>query len=91
MTETDDTIVAIDVGTQSVRAIAIDPTGTLAGRRRVPIEPYVSPRPGCAEQDPELYWRSIGEATHRLLGRSGDADGRDRRRHAHHPARAPSS
>ena len=37
--------------------------GTLLAAARVPIEPYVSPRPGCAEQDPELYWRSIGEAT----------------------------
>jgi len=62
-----DTIVAIDVGTQSVRALAFDPAGSVLAAARVPIEPYVSPRPGCAEQDPELYWRSIGEATHRLL------------------------
>jgi sugar (pentulose or hexulose) kinase len=66
-TSAGDTIVAIDVGTQSVRAIAFDPRGTLLAGARIPIEPYVSPRPGCAEQDPELYWRSIGEATHRLL------------------------
>lgn len=64
---TAETIVAIDVGTQSVRAIAFDPVGNLLAGAKVPIEPYVSPRPGCAEQDPELYWRSIGEATRRLL------------------------
>ena len=64
---TGDTIVAIDVGTQSVRAIAFDPSGVVLAGAQVPIEPYVSPRPGCAEQDPELYWRSIGEATRRLL------------------------
>ncbi len=87
-----DTIVAIDVGTQSVRAIAFDPHGTLLASARVPIEPYVSPRPGCAEQDPELYWRSVGEAM-------PDACSRDpavrveshRRRHDHHPARRRSS
>jgi sugar (pentulose or hexulose) kinase len=62
-----DTIVAIDVGTQSVRAIAFDPRGAVLAAARIPIEPYVSPRPGCAEQDPELYWRSVGEATRRLL------------------------
>jgi sugar (pentulose or hexulose) kinase len=62
-----DTLVGIDVGTQSVRAIAFDPRGTLLAAARVPIQPYVSPRPGCAEQDPELYWRSVGEACRALL------------------------
>lgn len=33
----------------------------------MPVQPYVSPRPGCAEQDPELYWTSIGEACRTLL------------------------
>jgi sugar (pentulose or hexulose) kinase len=61
-----DRILAIDVGTQSVRALVFDLTGTLVARSRVPIEPYVSPRPGWAEQDPELYWRSIGEACRAL-------------------------
>jgi len=64
---TADVIVAIDAGTQSVRAIAFDPEGALIASARVPIEPYVSPRPGCAEQDPELYWRSVGEACRRML------------------------
>jgi sugar (pentulose or hexulose) kinase len=59
-------ILALDVGTQSVRAIAFDPRGEPVAIERLPITPYVSPRPGWAEQDPELYWRSIGEATRRL-------------------------
>jgi sugar (pentulose or hexulose) kinase len=62
-----DHVIAIDVGTQSVRALVFDPTGTLVALARVPIEPYVSPGPGWAEQDPELYWRSIGEACQRVL------------------------
>lgn len=66
-----DQLLAIDVGTQSVRAIVFDPTGTLIGLAKVPIEPYVSPRPGWAEQDPELYWRSIGEACRRVLEEPG--------------------
>lgn len=57
-----DQVLAIDVGTQSVRALAFDLRGALVGVARVPIEPYVSPQPGWAEQDAELYWRSIGEA-----------------------------
>jgi sugar (pentulose or hexulose) kinase len=57
-----DQLLAIDVGTQSVRALVFDPRGNLVAASRIPIEPYVSPRPGWAEQDAELYWRSIGEA-----------------------------
>ena len=31
------------------------------------IEPYVSPQPGWAEQDPEIWWRALGEAIRRVL------------------------
>jgi len=61
-----DRILAIDVGTQSVRAMIFDPSGSLVARVKVPIEPYLPGPPGCCEQDPELYWRSIGEACRRL-------------------------
>jgi sugar (pentulose or hexulose) kinase len=57
-----DHVLAIDVGTQSVRALVFDPRGTVVAASRVQIEAYVSPHPGWAEQDAELYWRSIGEA-----------------------------
>ena len=57
-----DRILAIDVGTQSVRALVFDPRGEVVASAKVPIEPYVSPHPGWAEQDPELYWRAVGEA-----------------------------
>ncbi|HLO35095.1 MAG TPA: FGGY-family carbohydrate kinase, partial [Candidatus Deferrimicrobium sp.] len=59
---TADQVLALDVGTQSVRALVFDPRGTLVAHARIPIEPYVSPQPGWAEQDAELYWRSIGDA-----------------------------
>ncbi len=61
-----DNLLAIDVGTQSVRAMVFDPRGELVGRSKVPIEPYVSPRPGWAENDPELYWGAVGEACRAL-------------------------
>ena len=69
-----DHALAIDVGTQSVRAILFDPRGTLVAMGRVPIEPYVSPQPGWAEQDPEVWWTAIGEACRRLWA-SGGEDG----------------
>jgi sugar (pentulose or hexulose) kinase len=61
-----DQLLALDVGTQSVRALLFDPRGTLIASGRVPIEPYVSPRPGWAEQDPEVWWAALGEACRRL-------------------------
>ncbi len=61
-----DQVLAIDVGTQSVRAILFDPAGRLVASSKVPIEPYVSPQPGWAENDPELYWDAIGEACRAL-------------------------
>ncbi|MDQ3127008.1 MAG: FGGY-family carbohydrate kinase [Chloroflexota bacterium] len=59
---TADQVLALDVGTQSVRALVFDPRGTLVAHSRIPIEPYVSPQPGWAEQDAGLYWRAIGQA-----------------------------
>jgi sugar (pentulose or hexulose) kinase len=61
-----DRVLAIDVGTQSVRAMVFDPAGNLLARTKVPIEPYVAGPPGCCEQDPDLYWRAIGEACRAL-------------------------
>ena len=60
-------ILAIDVGTQSVRALVFDAAGVLVAGTRIPIEPYLSPHPGWAEQDPELYWRTLGDACRRVL------------------------
>lgn len=62
----DDVILAIDNGTQSVRALLFDLQGRLVARSRVLIEPYVSPRPGWAEQRPEYFWEKLCEACRRL-------------------------
>ncbi len=65
-----DRVLAIDVGTQSVRALLFDPAGTLVAASRVPIEPYVSARPGWAENDPAIYWDALGEACQGLWAAS---------------------
>ncbi|MCA9662666.1 MAG: hypothetical protein KC486_30280, partial [Myxococcales bacterium] len=59
-------ILAIDVGTQSVRAIVFNPEGELTARAKVEIVPYVSPKPGWAEQDADYYFDSLAAAC-RLL------------------------
>ncbi|SFH04696.1 Sugar (pentulose or hexulose) kinase [Desulfotomaculum arcticum] len=65
-----ETVLAIDVGTQSVRALAFNPSGQLIDQVRVIYtEPYRSPRPGWAEQDPGYYWQRLAEACRKLWSR----------------------
>jgi sugar (pentulose or hexulose) kinase len=66
-----DHILAIDAGTQSVRALIFDAAGALVAKVKVPIEPYVSERPGWAEQRPEYYWESLTRACRELWSQDG--------------------
>jgi sugar (pentulose or hexulose) kinase len=60
-------LLAIDVGTQSVRAIVFDAQGRLLAKAQRMLDPvYVSPQPGWAEQDPELYWSGVAAACREL-------------------------
>jgi sugar (pentulose or hexulose) kinase len=60
-------ILAIDNGTQSVRALLFSPTGALLAKSRVLYEPYFSKQPGWAEQEPELFWQKICQACKNLF------------------------
>jgi sugar (pentulose or hexulose) kinase len=62
-----DQVVAIDVGTQSVRAHVIGPDGRFVASARIPIVPYVAPQPGWAEQEPAVYWDALVDACRRVL------------------------
>ncbi len=64
-------LLAIDNGTQSVRALLFDQHGVLHAKSKVDIEPYVSREPGWAEQDPHYYWASLCQAC-QLLWRQTD-------------------
>lgn len=61
-----DYLLTIDVGTQSVRVLLFDGNGRLHHKAQVPIEPYTSPHPGWAEQDPDVYWQAICQACQQL-------------------------
>ncbi len=64
-------ILAIDNGTQSVRALIFDLRGNLIAKKRVPIQPYYSDKPGWAEQDPLVFWRGVCEACQGLWEMEG--------------------
>ncbi len=65
-------LLALDNGTQSVRALVFDPQGNLLAKQRVPIEPYYSTAPGLAEQDPEVFWKAVCEACQGLWAQGVD-------------------
>ncbi len=52
-------ILALDVGTQSTRALVFNLQGALIHKAQIPITPYSSPQPGWAEQDPDVYWNAL--------------------------------
>jgi sugar (pentulose or hexulose) kinase len=70
--QNDPAILAIDCGTQSLRALLFSPNGDLLAQARETYAPYVSPRPGWAEQDPEIYWSALCRACGRLHRRHGE-------------------
>lgn len=61
-----DHLLSIDNGTQSLKAMVFDLHGSLIAKTQVPFEPYVSPRPGWAEQHPDLFWKALCEACQTL-------------------------
>jgi sugar (pentulose or hexulose) kinase len=66
-----DQLLAIDHGTQSVRALIFDPRGGLIAKSRVPIEPYFSTAPGLAEQHPAVFWHAVCVACRQLWSLPG--------------------
>jgi sugar (pentulose or hexulose) kinase len=64
-------LLAIDNGTQSVRALLFDPRGNLLAKQRIPIQSYYSDAPGLAEQDPQVFWDAICQACQGLWQQPG--------------------
>src|SRR5271166_1968558 len=61
-----DLILAVDQGTQSVRAMIFDLQGQLLAKSQIHIQPYFSRQPGWAEQDCEYFWDKLCEACRNL-------------------------
>jgi sugar (pentulose or hexulose) kinase len=64
-------ILAIDAGTQSIRAALVDLSGNIQYLVKTPIEPYFSERPGWTEQRPEYYWQMLGASCRNLFETTG--------------------
>lgn len=64
-------LLAIDAGTQSVRALIFDLRGNLIAKTRVTIEPYFSTAPGLAEQHPQVFWDAVCQACQELWKKPG--------------------
>jgi sugar (pentulose or hexulose) kinase len=59
-------LLAIDSGTQSVRALLFDLQGNLVDKAQVTITSYQSPQPGWMENDPEAFWQALCDACQHL-------------------------
>ncbi|HQD14760.1 MAG TPA: FGGY-family carbohydrate kinase, partial [Ottowia sp.] len=59
-------LLAIDCGTQSVRALLFDLQGNLLAKAQVAIDSYRSPEPGWMECAPEAFWQHLCAACRRL-------------------------
>ena len=66
-----DIILAIDNGTQSVRALLFDLQGNLLDKAKVEIQPYFSHQLGWAEEEPTYFWEKVCEACQVLWSKTG--------------------
>ena len=64
-------LLAIDVGTQSTRALIFDLQGDLLFKTKIPLPVYNAPKPGWAELDPQRFWESLCQACQRLWATPG--------------------
>lgn len=66
------TILAIDNGTQSLRAIIFDFRGNVLAKSQLPITNYQSPQPGWYELEPSQFWDLLCLACQRLKSTAPD-------------------
>lgn len=67
-------LVGLDVGTSSVKGVAIDDAGTVLGVAESGY-PLATPRPGWSEQDPDDWWRATAAVLEELDAAHADGIG----------------
>lgn len=64
-------VLTFDIGTQSVRALLVQPDGTFLDQEQLRYEaPYFSKAPGWAEQKPGFYYEKLAIVSRALLARN---------------------
>ncbi len=64
-------VIAIDSGTQSVRAVIFDREGNQVAIEQAEHEPYFSLNPGWAEQLHDDFWAKLCHCTNNVIARAG--------------------
>ena len=80
-------LLALDCGTQSVRALLFDGAGNLVAKAQAALDGYRSPQPEWHEHDGEALWLATAETCRKLWELPGAA--RERAQHACVVAAAP--
>ena len=74
-------ILTIDMGTQSLRAGLIDKKGNIQAISRIKYpQTYFSLKPGYTEQDPDVYFKALCQATNKLFKENPNIDKNSRRK-----------
>ncbi|HJV62450.1 MAG TPA: FGGY family carbohydrate kinase, partial [Albitalea sp.] len=63
----DELLLAIDCGTQSVRALLVDLHGEILAKVQQPFDDYVSLQDGWLEHDADAFWQASAGVCRRLL------------------------
>ncbi len=63
-------VLAVDCGTQSLKALVFSSDGTIREQEKIEYAPYESSRPGWAEQDPDIFWQALVSSCGRIKERS---------------------
>ncbi|CAA7602606.1 glycerol kinase/xylulokinase [Acididesulfobacillus acetoxydans] len=63
-------LAGIDIGTSGTKVVLIDDTGRILASAYKEY-PMAQPRPGWAEQDPELWWQAAAAGMREVLTKSG--------------------
>lgn len=68
-------VLGIDIGTSGSRALVVDEHGAIVASATSAHEPFRSPGPAWAEQDPADWWRAAQDAVRVVLAKSKVAAG----------------
>ena len=64
-------VLGLDIGTSGTRALLVDEAGSILASGTAGHQPFASPQPGWAEQDPRDWWQAAVQAIRQAIHASG--------------------